>query len=276
MSERWIKGILTIVGGAVLIAFCLAPFLYMLVVSLTATPEVIGGSDGMQLTTRAYTAVLTGTALHFLSYFANSLIVSSVSAAITVIVASLAAYALTRLALPGKMALLLGVLVVAMFPQIGIVGYLYKLMTALGWINTYQALILPYVAWTLPISLWILTGYFSQLPVELDKAAVVDGATRLQVLRKVILPVAAPGVLSVYLLAFISAFNEFMFALMLTTDHQARTVPVAISTFQGLHGETPWGEIMAASVITTLPVVVLTLIFQRQIIRGLTQGAVKG
>jgi multiple sugar transport system permease protein len=149
-------------------------------------------------------------------------------------------------------------------------------MTKLAWINTYQALLFPYVAWILPLSLWILVSYFSQIPRELDKAALVDGCTYWQILRKIVLPVAAPGVLSVFLLSFIFAFNEFMFALMLTTDYKARTIPVGIALFQGLHGQTPWGNIMAASVVTTLPVVILTLIFQRRIIGGLTRGAVKG
>ncbi|MFQ5905311.1 MAG: carbohydrate ABC transporter permease, partial [bacterium] len=151
-----------------------------------------------------------------------------------------------------------------------------KLMSRLSWINTYQGLILPYVAWTLPLSLWILVSYFAQMPRELDKAALVDGCTRWQILRRVVFPVAAPGLLSTGLLAFIFAFNEFMFALMLTTDHHARTIPVGIALFQGLHGEIPWGNIMAASTLTTIPVVILTVMFQRHIIQGLTRGAVKG
>ena len=130
--------------------------------------------------------------------------------------------------------------------------------------------------WILPLALWILVSYFSQIPIELDKAALVDGASRWQILRKVIFPTAAPGIFSMFLLSFIFAFNEFMFALMLTSDYRARTIPVGITLFQGLHGEIPWGNIMAASVVTVLPVVVLTLLFQRYIIGGLTRGAVKG
>jgi multiple sugar transport system permease protein len=163
-----------------------------------------------------------------------------------------------------------------MFPQISLVSYLFKVMTRLGWINTYNALILPYIAWILPLSLWILTSYFSQIPRELDRAAYVDGCSQWQALRKVIFPVAAPGLFSTGLLAFIFAFNEFMFALMLTADHRARTIPVGIALFQGLHGEIPWGNIMAASTLTTFPVIILTIFFQRHIIQGLTRGAVKG
>jgi multiple sugar transport system permease protein len=143
-------------------------------------------------------------------------------------------------------------------------------------INTWPALILPYIAWVLPLSLWILVSYFAQIPRDLDRAALMDGCSRWQTLTRVILPVAAPGIFSTLLLAFIFAFNEFMFALMLTTDHQARTIPVGIALFQGLHGQIPWGRIMAASVFTSLPVIALTLFFQRRIIQGLTRGAVKG
>ena len=158
----------------------------------------------------------------------------------------------------------------------GMAGSGVLAMAWLGWINTYQALMLPYIAWILPLSLWILVSYFSQIPIELDHAASVDGCSRWQTLYKIIFPVAAPGVFSTFLLAFIFAFNEFMFALMLTTDYKTRTIPVGITLFQGLHGQTPWGNIMAASVITVLPAVFLALVFQRYIIGGLTRGAVKG
>jgi multiple sugar transport system permease protein len=168
------------------------------------------------------------------------------------------------------------ILAMSMFPPVSLVGYLFKLMTALGWINTYPALIFPYVAWTLPLSLWILVSYFSRIPRDLDRAGLIDGCSRLQILFKIIFPVAAPGIFATLLLAFIFAFNEFLFALMLTTDRAARTIPVGIALFEGLHGQIPWGEIMAAATLATLPVVALALIFQRRIIQGLTRGAVKG
>jgi multiple sugar transport system permease protein len=187
----------------------------------------------------------------------------------------LAAYAVTRLTWSGKRIFMVFVLALSMFPAISLISYLFKLMSALGWINTYLALILPYVAWTLPLSLWILVSYFAQVPRELDKAAFIDGCTRLQVLLKIIFPVAAPGIFSTLLLAFIFAFNEFLFALMLTTDHSSRTIPVGIALFEGLYGQLPWGEIMAAATLSIIPVVLLTLVFQRRIIQGLTQGAVK-
>jgi multiple sugar transport system permease protein len=229
----------------------------------------------LEITPDHYRTVLTAGSLHFMDYLRNSLVVSAVSAACSVFVASLAAYALTRLTLPGKTLLMLFTLSVSLFPPVSLVSYLFKFMAGIGWINTHQALILPYVAWTLPLSLWILVSYFTQVPLDLDRAALVDGCSRFQVLIRVILPVAVPGVVSTALLAFIFAFNEFLFALLLTTDYRARTIPVGIALFEGLHGQTPWGEIMAAAALTTIPVVIIALIFQRRIIQGLTRGAVK-
>ena len=275
MRRSWIKSVLIFAAVTFMLAFCLIPFLYMAIVSLSTTPEFLSPGVPFGFTWANFAAILSGE-LHFIDYLRNSILVSLISAFCCVLVASLAAYALTRLQVPGKMYLLFLVLSVSMFPQIGLVGYLFKFMAWLGWINTYQALMLPYIAWILPLSLWILVSYFSQIPIELDHAASVDGCSRWQTLYKIILPTAAPGVFSTFLLAFIFAFNEFMFALMLTTDYKARTIPVGITLFQGLHGQTPWGNIMAASVITVLPAVLLTLIFQRYIVGGLTRGAVKG
>jgi multiple sugar transport system permease protein len=178
--------------------------------------------------------------------------------------------------MPGKALLLFFALAASMFPQVSLISYLFQLMSALGWVNTHAALVLPYAAWVLPLALWILVSYFARIPRDLDRAALVDGCSRWQILRKVILPVAAPGIFSTFLLAFIFAFNEFLFALMLTTDHRSRTIPVGIALFQGLHGETPWGDIMAAATMSTIPVVLLTVLFQQRIIQGLTRGAVKG
>jgi multiple sugar transport system permease protein len=276
MRENRIKKIIMYIGMVFCLTFCLFPFVYMLAVSLSTRADFLSQQVTFKFTLDNFRAVLTDPSLHFLDYLRNSIVVSLLSAFFCVAIASSAAYAITRLKFPGKMYLLFFALAVSMFPQIGLVGYLFKFMTRLGWINTYQGLLFPYTAWILPLSLWILVSYFSQIPRELDKAALVDGCTYWQSLRKIILPVAAPGVLSVFLLSFIFAFNEFMFALMLTTDYKARTIPVGIALFQGLHGQTPWGNIMAASVVTTLPVVILTLVFQRRIISGLTRGAVKG
>jgi multiple sugar transport system permease protein len=238
-------------------------------------PDFLGPDRSFSPTLDNYRAVFGAPSVHFVRYLFNSIVIAGVSAAVCVLLACLAAYGLTRLDIPAGGLILFIVLGVSMFPPVSLIGYLFKFMTWLGWMNTYQALILPYVAWTLPLSLWILVSYFQQVPLELDKAGLVDGCSRIKILFRIILPVAAPGVFSTFLLAFIFAFNEFIIALMLTTDHAARTVPVGIALFEGIHGRIPWGEIMAAATLTTIPVVILALVFQRRIIQGLTRGAVK-
>ena len=263
-------------GGATGMAvFSLGPIFYMAMTAVSRHPDFLANPAGFEFTVTHFASVLRTASLHFPDYLRNSIVISAASAALCVGLASPAAYAVTRIALPGRIFFLLSVLAVSMFPPVCLVGYLFRVMGTLGWINTYQALVLPYTAWILPLSLWILTSYFSQIPADLDRAALIDGCSRTTILRKVILPVAAPGIFSTALLAFIFAFNEFLFAMMLTTDHAARTVPVGIALFEGLHGEMPWGVVMAASILTTVPVVLLTLVFQRRIVQGLTRGAVK-
>ncbi|MBE0432268.1 carbohydrate ABC transporter permease [candidate division WOR-3 bacterium] len=274
MTERKTRIVLILLGSIFMATFCLTPFAYMFITSFSESSDFLSSQD-FHFSLDNYRSVLTVRSLHFLDYLRNSLIVSGISAFLCVLIAGLAAYAITRLALPGKVFIMFFVLAVSMFPQVSMVGYLFKFMAGIGWTDTYRSLIFPYIAWILPLSLWILVSYFAQIPRDLDKAALIDGATHLQILRKIILPIALPGFLSCFLLAFIFAFNEFIFALVLTTTHHARTIPVGIALFQGLHGETPWGNIMAAATITTIPVVILTVIFQRHIIQGLTRGAVK-
>jgi len=276
MTEERLKSILVALGAVLTVVFCLAPFFYMVLTSLSRHPDFLLPDKPFGITSFHFLSIICSDSVHFMAFLRNSLIISAASAVISVLIASLAAYAVTRLPVPGKIALMFLILSVSMFPPISIVSYLFKLMSVLGWINTYLALVLPYTAWTLPLSLWILVSYFAQVPRDLDKAGLIDGCSRLQILIKVIFPVAAPGIFSTMLLAFIFSFNEFLFALMLTTDHSARTIPVGIALFEGLHGQIPWGEIMAAASITTIPVVILTLVFQRRIIQGLTRGAVKG
>lgn len=276
MSESGRERLLYIGGSLLLVLFCLTPIAYMTLTAAATRVDFLEDTVRLELTFAHFTNVLATASLHFPAYLLNSVLISAISAALCVLIAAPAAYAMTRISLPGKMTLLVSVLAVSMFPQISLVSYLFRFMAALGWINTYQALILPYTAWILPLSLWILTSYFARIPVDLDRAALIDGCTRLQVLRRVILPVAAPGIFSTGLLAFIFAFNELLFALMLTIDHRARTIPVGIALFEGLHGEVPWGDLMAAAALTTVPVIVLTIVFQRRIIQGLTRGAVKG
>lgn len=276
MNEERIQRILLVGGTAAACVGFLSPVLYMTAISLSRSPDLLRGDLSALLTIDNFSRVIRGANLHFLAYLRNSLVVSALSACICVAVAGMAAYAITRIRFRGSMTVMLAVLAVSMFPQISLVGYLFRLVSSLGWINTPQGLVFPYVAWILPLSLWILVSYFAQIPRGLDTAARIDGAGHWQILTRILVPVAAPGLFSTALLAFIFGFNEFMFALMLTTDYRARTVPVGIALFEGLHGQIPWGTIMAASVVTTAPVIVLTLIFQRYIVQGLTRGAVKG
>ena len=275
MNETRSQTLLLALGMLCTLGFVLGPFAYMLLVSLCQSEALLRPEPTLHFTLAHYRTVLTTESLHFLAYVRNSLIVSALSALLSVWVAALAAYAITRLPLPGTTLVLLGTLAVSLFPPVSLVSYLFTWMAAAGWINTYQALIFPYVAWTLPLSLWVLVSYFAQVPRELDRAALLDGCSRWQVLRHIVLPVAMPGLVSTALLAFIFAFNELLFALMLSTDYHASTIPVALARFEGQHGQLPWGEIMAAAVLTTVPVVVLVLRFQGRIIQGLTRGAVK-
>ncbi|MCD6385003.1 carbohydrate ABC transporter permease [Candidatus Sumerlaeota bacterium] len=274
MNEEQIKKLLLAVGIVFIVVFFLFPFGWMVIVSFSASPDFLIKGN-LSFTLSNYKDILSIRSLHFLNYLKNSLIISGIAALSSALIGALAAYAISRFKFAGKMLIVLGVLALSMFPQISIVGYLYKFMTRLRLINTYSALIFPYIAYSLPLALWILLSYFSRIPLEIDRAAQVDGASRLQILRKVILPIALPGFVSAVLLLFMFSFNEFLFALMLTTDFRARTVPVGIALFQGLHGEIPWGYIMSASVVSTIPVILIALLAQRYIIQGLTGGAVK-
>lgn len=275
MKEAVIKTILTILGVVFLVFFALSPFVYMIVVSFADNPNfLVTGSPNWTL--QNYVNILTVNNLHFKDYFLNSLIISTITSVLVSLVASLAGYAVSRMRFPGRIAIPLAVLALSMFPQVSIVGYLAKIFSTLGWTNSLIALILPYIAWTVPVALWINLSYFSQIPMDLDRAALVDGAGRFKTLFKIILPLALPGIFSGFLLVFIACFNEFLFAMLLTTDYTAQTLPVGIALFQGIHGEIPWGNIMAASALASVPLVILTLLFQRYIVQGIMGGAVKG
>jgi len=246
----------------------------MIVVSLNREPDFL--LKGIKITLNNFKNILTEKNLHFLDYLRNSFIIASISSLFSVLIASLSAYAITRIDFPFRYGFLLLSIAISMFPQITLVSYLFKFMLKLNLINTYPALIFPYISWSLPLSLWILTSFFMKIPKELDEAGMIDGCTRFNVLSKIIFPVALPGIFSTAILCFIFSFNDFLFALILTTDYHARTIPVGIAMFQGLHGEIPWGNIMSASTISTLPVILLTILFQKKIILNLTQGSLKG
>jgi multiple sugar transport system permease protein len=202
---------------------------------------------------------------------ANSFVVASLTTLLTLALGAPAAYALARLKVRRKnliMALFLGI---AIFPAIGMIGPLYLGMARLGLINRYPALVLPYTLLSLPLAVWILTHFFSTLPTSLEDAAMVDGCTPARAFFQIMLPLAAPGVFTAAVLIFIFAWNEFLFALILTSTPESRTVPVALALFAGLH-ELPWATIAAATVVSVLPVLALVALFQRRIVEGLTSG----
>jgi ABC-type glycerol-3-phosphate transport system permease component len=205
----------------------------------------------------------------------NSLVVAGCTTVFSVLVGSLCAYALARLRFRGKVPLLGLVLAVSMFPQISVVSPLFLLLRSLRLIDTYPGLILPYLTFALPLTVWLLVGFFRQLPAELEEAAMVDGAGRLRAFREVIVPVAVPGLAATAILTFVYSWNEFLFALSFTLGPERQTVPVAIALFRGQY-QVPWGQVLAAAIVATAPVAALVLAFQRRIVQGLTAGAVKG
>ncbi len=276
MRRKKSISILLFISAVFIFLFCLLPFFWMLIVSFAKHPDFLSRQVKFIFTLNNYVQVLTNSSVHLIAYLRNSLIVSITAAFFTTLFASLSAYAITRMRFKGRILIPVLLLGFSMFPQISVVGYLFKLMTWFDWINTYWALILPYITLGLPLALWIMMSQMSQLSRELDQAAMVDGATRLQILTKIIFPVALPGAFSTFILIFIYSFNEFLFALMLTIDYHARTIPVGIALFEGLHGQIPWGYIMAGSVVAILPVIILIAFFQKFIIRGLTEGSIKG
>jgi trehalose/maltose transport system permease protein len=222
-----------------------------------------------------YENVFTGAA--FGRNLFNSLIVAGGVTLVSLVLGVMSAYALGRLRFPPKNAVLYLVLAMTMFPQVSVLSGMFVLLRELNLFNSHLGLILSYLLFTLPFTIWVLTSYFRGLPRELEEAAYVDGATPVQTLIKVMLPLAGPGMVTTGLLAFIAAWNEYLFALTFTIGNDVRTVPVAIASFGGATPfEVPWGSIMAASVVVTVPLVILVLIFQQRIMAGLTAGSVKG
>lgn len=207
----------------------------------------------------------------------NSVIVATAVVALSLLLSLTAAYALGRVRFRGRGTLLMVVLAVSMFPQVAVLSGLFELIRWLGLYNSLTGLILSYLIFTLPFTVWVLTTFMRELPKELEEAALVDGASPWVTLTRVFLPLMWPALVTTGLLAFIAAWNEFLFALTFTLSNEMRTVPVAIALITGASQyELPWGRVMAASVIVTVPLIIMVLIFQRRIVAGLTAGAVKG
>ncbi|OLR92143.1 carbohydrate ABC transporter permease [Actinokineospora bangkokensis] len=263
-------------GIAVIVVYCLSPFYWMLVSSLRRTNDIFDDTPiPAPFSLENYGAAFAEDN-GFLRSLLNSLIVAGITTVLTLIVGTLTAYALARLDFRGKNLVLAIVMVTSMFPGISLLVPLLELFLAIEWINTYQAMIVPSLSFALPLAVWNLTTFFRQMPTELEEAAQIDGCTPAQAFRKVILPLAAPGVFTTAIITFIAAWNEYIIALSVVNEKALKTAPVITSQFTGTaQFDTPFGTQMAAGVIVTIPLVILVLVFQRRIVAGLTAGGVK-
>ena len=264
---------------AIVVLFALIPVLWIVSLSFkTAATVGDGRVIPKEWTFDNYSALFTGGLdSPMLRPLINSILIAMIATVIAVTLASFTAYAIARLDFPGKFAVLAGALAISMFPPISVVGPLFDMWRSLGLYDTYPGLIIPYLTFALPLAIYILVAFFREIPWDLEEAAQVDGATPFQAFRRVILPLAAPGVFTAAILVFIFAWNDFVFAISLTSSNNSRTVPAAIAFFTGESQFTsPTGNIAAAAVLVTIPIIIFVLIFQRRIVAGLTAGAVKG
>src|SRR3954467_3684940 len=261
------------------VVFAMFPVLWIISLSFK-TPATVG--DGRlvpkEWTLDNYKGLFTGGFdSPLLRPLINSILIALIATTIAVALASFAAYAIARLDFPGKFLILAGALAIAMFPPISVVGPLFDMWRALGLYDTYPGLIIPYLTFALPLAIYTLVAFFREIPWELEQAAQVDGATPWQAFTRIIFPLAAPGVFTAAILVFIFAWNDFIFAITLTSSDSARTVPAALAFFTGgSQFQQPVGAVAAASVVVTIPIIIMVLIFQRRIVAGLTAGAVKG
>jgi ABC-type glycerol-3-phosphate transport system permease component len=262
-------------AAVVLVAAFVLPLGWAVLASFVPEAELFGRRELVpsRLTLEHYRGLFDER--HFWAPVRNSLVVATTTTTLCLVVGSLCAYALARLRFPGRSAILAFVLAASMFPQITIVSPLYLGLRAVGLIDTHAGLVLPYLTFAMPLTVWLLTAFFRQIPVEIEEAAQVDGAGRLRTLVAIFLPLALPGLATTAILTFITCWNELLFALAFTVSPERRTVPVAIALFRGQH-QVPWGQILAATMVATLPVAALVLAFQRRLVRGLTAGAVRG
>jgi multiple sugar transport system permease protein len=258
------------------ILFCLFPFYWMVNTSLKTGAELSTGHLFPHHPSFSnYTSIFKNG--DFTTALRTSAIDAGVATLIALTIGSFAAYALARLRFRFKFLILAIVLSISTFPPIAIAAPLFKLWTDIGFFNTYQGLILPFLTFVLPLTIYILTSFFRDIPKDLEEAALVDGATQFQAFRKIVLPLAAPGLVTAGLLAFIFAWNEFLLSITLTSSAARRPVSAAIAFFTGSQQfQIPLGTISAATVVITVPLIVLVVIFQKRIVAGLTAGAVKG
>ena len=265
-----------VVGATLILAYTLLPVLWILSLSFKKGDDVKNGKFLPTIWTLDNYRTVFKTPL-FTSALRNSIVVSLLATVLSVIIATFAAYAIARLDFPGKRVVLSTALAIAMFPAVSLVGPLFNIWRSIGLYDTWLGLVIPYMSFTLPLSIWTLSAFFREIPWEMEQAAQVDGATPWQAFRKVIVPLAAPGVFTAAILTFFFAWNDFVFAISLTSTNRARTVPAALAFFTGeSQFQQATAAIAAASIVVTVPVVILVLLFQKRIVAGLTSGAVKG
>ncbi|SJM49503.1 carbohydrate ABC transporter permease [Gulosibacter sp. 10] len=267
----------TYLSGLIIVLWCLLPFYWMMVVAFRDVRFTFDTTPWpTHLTLDNFAAALsTDAGNNLLASIANSLIISGVTTATAVLLGITVAYALARLQFRGKSFVTGVILAASMFPGVALVTPLFQLFTDIGWLGTYQALIIPNISFALPLTIYTLTAFLHDLPWELEEAALVDGATRGQAFTKVILPLAAPAVFTTAILAFIATWNEYLLASQLSRPN-VEPVTVAIARFSGANPYIqPYAAIMAAGTIVTVPLVIMVLIFQRRIVAGLTAGGVK-
>jgi multiple sugar transport system permease protein len=278
MAERVGAGRATgwTVVNVLVVVYALLPVLWILSLSLKPTSTVKDGKlIPSEVTFANYKGIFTGNV--FSSALVNSIGIGLITTVIAVVIGGMAAYAIARLAFPGKRALVGVALLIAMFPQISLVTPLFNIERRIGLFDTWPGLIIPYITFALPLAIYTMSAFFKEIPWDLEKAAKMDGATPGQAFRKVIAPLAAPGIVTAAILVFIFAWNDLLLALSLTATQRAITAPVAIANFTGSSQfEEPTGSIAAGAMVITVPIVIFVLIFQRRIVAGLTSGAVKG
>ena len=264
------------VVNILVVVYALFPVLWILSLSLKPSSSVKDGKlIPSQITFANYKGIFHGDI--FTSALINSIGIGLITTVIAVVVGGMAAYAVARLAFPGKRLLVGVALLIAMFPQISLVTPIFNLWRSIGLFNTWPGLIIPYITFALPLAIYTLSAFFREIPWDLEKAAKMDGATPAQAFRKVIAPLAAPGIVTAAILVFIFAWNDLLLALSLTATQRAITAPVAIANFTGSSQfEEPTGSIAAGAMVITIPIIIFVLIFQRRIVAGLTSGAVKG
>lgn len=267
---RW-----TTAGIVTLLALWAFPLYWMLVSSVTPDERLFGGVSLVPTTAIAdhYEALFTER--RFWRPVMNSVIVAGATTSLAILLGAPAAWAIARLRFHGRGAIAAGILAISVFPQIAVLSPLFLLLRAVGLIDTYPGLVLPYLTFSTPLAVWLMAAFFRQLPRDLEEAAIMDGASRLRAALEIMLPLAAPGIATTAILTFLYAWNEFLFALSFTLGPERQTVPVAIALFRGQY-QVPWGQVLAAAVVASVPVAIVVLAFQRRIVSGLTAGAVKG